>query len=256
MSESTSKLKGLLWVSLGLLAAWLAVAGLPFFAKRVPWGLETKLAEQVSRFDEKKACHSRAGDASLLEMVDRLRLAPQSPLVFPVHVQIIKGETQNAYASLGGEIFIYEGLFAELQSADELAGVLAHELEHVQKRHIMEGMLNQLFSAGVVKFLLSGDGASAIELANTLSQLQFSRSQEAEADEAGLKRLQTAQIDPIGFQHFFERLQRENRYPAIISDHPSPKNRADRVRAYRVEAPRPALSSAQWEALKQICSQN
>lgn len=254
MSESASKIKGSIWLCLGLLVSWFAVAGLPFLAKRIPWRLETKLAEQISKFDEKSVCNSGAGNLALKQMTERLTSIPQFDLKFPVRVQIIKGETQNAYASLGGEIFVYEGLFAELKSSDELAGVLAHEIEHVQKRHIMEGLLNRFFSAGVLKFLLSGDAASAIEFANVLTQLQFSRGQEAEADEGGLKRLQAAQIDPAGFQHFFERLEKENHYPALLSDHPSPKNRAERVKAYRVTQPQPALNASQWEALRQICA--
>jgi predicted Zn-dependent protease len=151
---------------------------------------------------------------------------------------VIRDPQINAFAMPGGFIGIHTGLILAAQSESEVAGVVAHEIAHVTQRHIAR-MINQqnqnqlLSIAAMAVALLAarsdsqvGEAAMVFGQAGIMqSQLNFTRSNEREADRVGLQLLENAGFDPHGMANFFERLQRATRVyeggaPSYLRTHP------------------------------------
>ena len=131
----------------------------------------------------------------------------------------------NAFAAPGGIVVVYAGLIDKSASAEELAGVLAHEIAHVELRHSLRQIVK---SAGLRIILtgLSGDYAPLGGWAAQLGELKFSRDAERAADARGLERLEEARIDPLGMLRFFEALAANTPSgPALLSTHPATAER-------------------------------
>ncbi len=124
----------------------------------------------------------------------------------------------NAFAAPGGRIIVYNGIVDLTDSYDQLAGLLAHELAHVNQRHAMKNITRAL-SGYLVLSALTGDvgGVSSIilEQANQIQELSYSRTFEQEADESGLAYMINQGIDPTGMVALFESLQE---YSGAIMD--------------------------------------
>lgn len=246
----------MLWVVIAIAVAAIAVIGLPRMAKHVPWTVERWMAGILGGPSIKNACEGRSHPAALT-LFKKLehRIYPLAPgdSELPITIEVVPGKTVNAYATLGGHIYVFDGLLKQAQSADELAGVLAHEIEHVRNRHIIQGVAVNLFTLGALRVVLPGDHQAESQTAFMLLTLKFSRQQEHEADEAGLERLRMARVDAAGFQQFFARAEKMPAPPQIISNHPANEERAElaaRFKGYPVE---PIMDQTEWAVLKTIC---
>src|SRR6185295_147454 len=142
----------------------------------------------------------------------RSRLLPaltNSGYTFQFH--IMQDTNVNAFAIPGGHVVILTGLLERADSAEEVAGVLAHEIAHVTKRHSMRSMMQ---SAGLVVLIQSifGDTSGVVAILTQGSQFlieqRFSRDFEREADDVGWNYLVRANIDPQGMIEFFEKLKK------------------------------------------------
>lgn len=142
----------------------------------------------------------------------------------------------NAYAAPGGVVVVNTGLIRAAASAEELAGVLAHEVSHVELRHSLKGAIKNLGLRTLLSLAL-GDfsGTLAGEAAANLTEMKFSRDAEAQADQAGLQRLVQAGIDPQGMPRFFAKLAASEgaaaKLPALLSTHPQSTERSTRLAA-------------------------
>jgi beta-barrel assembly-enhancing protease len=159
----------------------------------------------------------------------------------------------NAFAAPGGVVVVYSGLIDKSASAEELAGVLAHEIAHVELRHSLRQLVK---SAGlrVIAAALLGDYGGLGSWAARLGELKFSRDAEREADMRGLARLREAHIDPAGMPRFFETLSKseEGRMPALFSTHPATAERlATLQQAIASGSPGPVAPIAvDWTAVR------
>jgi beta-barrel assembly-enhancing protease len=152
---------------------------------------------------------------------------------FTYQITIIDKDVMNAFAVPGGKVYFYTGLMKYLDNAANLAGVMAHEMAHVDQRHSSQ----QLSKAYGVEFILNallGDDKSdlvqfASDLAEGLASLKFSRSDEYEADEYSIKYMaDTHYYHPLGIAGFFEKLKADGKNEAnfeFLSTHPSDDNR-------------------------------
>jgi predicted Zn-dependent protease len=201
-------------------------------------------------------CQGAEGRAALDDLTQRLsRAAALDP---PATVQVIDWRMVNAFAAPGGRIGLFRGLIEEADSADEVAGVLAHEMGHVVHRHPTEGVLRQLGVSATLQLLVGGSGVGvedAAGLGNTLITLSYSRQAEAEADATALDILGKAGLDGGGLNRFFARLEREEKLgggvPSLLLTHPPTAERL----AATADAPKGerALTESQWQALRKIC---
>jgi len=250
------KFKGLLWLLITVVLGVVTAYGLPYFARYVPWSVEKSMGRHLGGLPENEVCFGKpTARASLEAVVHRLYPLYPDDSKFPISVEIISGSTVNAFATLGGKIYVYEGLLKQAQTPEELAGVLAHEIEHVKRRHIIQGVFVRLITVEVIHFLLSG-GHFDPRLVSFLLNMRFGREQESEADQGGLVRLRDAHISVAGFEHFFERAESMSNVPTVLMDHPATQERMQLVQKYLGGPSEPVLSQEKWLGLQSICRLN
>jgi predicted Zn-dependent protease len=154
---------------------------------------------------------------------------------------LIDSRQINAFATPGGVIAVYSGLFLTTETESELASVLGHEIAHVTQRHIarsfekanqlnipvMAGMLAGLLlgAAGGVAGDIGAAAAIGLSAAGQQSQINYTRANEKEADRVGIRFLSLSGYDPAGMPEFFQKLERKNRYvgrnyPEFLRTHP------------------------------------
>ena len=148
---------------------------------------------------------------------------------------VVNTDVVNAFALPGGWIYVNRGLIERAESMSELAGVLAHEVEHVVRRHSIEQMQQaQRAQTGVsLVCSLTGwcEGAAAqvaVQVGGSLLFARFGREHEREADAGAFRNVIRAGIDPRGMRSFFEELAREEQaagrggdlVSAWFADHP------------------------------------
>lgn len=232
-------------------------------APRVPVAWEESLGRAVmdQLAPAKLVCTSPSGQRALDAIVARLAaVAPPSPYTF--RARVVNAPDVNALAAPGGNIVVFRGLIERARTPEELAGVLAHEIQHVLHRHTTRAVI-QHASTGLLIAALTGDMtgplAYGLQSARVLGQLQYSRHAEEEADRDGMNLLLAARVDPDGVIGFFEELdrgERPRRALRYLSTHPSPSDRIAALRALAAGAPGapiPVLTDQQWRDLKAIC---
>lgn len=144
----------------------------------------------------------------------------------------------NAFATPGGELYVYSGLLAAVNSESELAGVVAHEAGHVVGRHAARQIVNAYGLQALSSLILGQNPGLLAQIASTLATrgtlLAHSRSEEDEADAWGVRFAAQAGYDPGGLVRFLNLLaQKEGgRQPEVLtwlSDHPATPDRIARV---------------------------
>ncbi len=155
---------------------------------------------------------------------------------FDWEITIIDKDVMNAFAVPGGKMYFYTGIMKYLDNSAQLAGVLAHEMAHIDQRHSTEQM-TKTYGLQIVLDLLVGKDKSkyteiATDLATGLGSLQFSRKHEYEADEYSVRFMADTKYNPKGISGFFEKLQDEGGTSdsfVFLSTHPSDQDRIDNI---------------------------
>jgi len=163
---------------------------------------------------------------------------------------VVKDDRINAFALPGGYIGVNSGLVLASETESELAGVLAHEISHVTQRHIARAAYdNQRSSivslAAMLAALVLGAASdmssdamtgviSASQALAAQRQINFTRSNEHEADRVGIELLSGAGFDPYGMSSFFEKLGRRygtsQAVPELLQTHPVTSDRVAEAR--------------------------
>jgi predicted Zn-dependent protease len=242
--------------------------GIPALATAVAAVVPVRWEEQlgqgvVSRLaPEGRRCTGAGGLAAIDTVMARLVAGQRVPYTFRVYV--VDGEMVNAFAAPGGFVVLFRGLVERARSAEEVAGVLAHEAQHVLRRHATRRIV-QHASTGILLGALVGDPTGAyaygVEAARLLGTLEYTRRHEEEADAEGMRMLLAARVDPAGMIGFFEAMARERgsapSFLAYLSTHPPTAERLARLRALAAGAapPEPLLTGEAWTALRQVCGE-
>jgi predicted Zn-dependent protease len=148
---------------------------------------------------------------------------------------VIDKRMVNAFAIPGGYVLVCRGLIDQVESPEELAGVLAHECAHLTEKHSMRKIAGTLGPGFAIHFFLGQKNSMLAGLAETaayLGQQKYSRSQESEADDVGFDYLLKADIDPEGMIGFFKKMNAKElgfANPAFLSSHPPTRERLDRL---------------------------
>jgi len=210
---------------------------------RIPVEWERKLGESAYHDFLARQEVMKEGSAveAVKEMTHRLTSQiPDNPYAF--EVTVVKSDVVNAFALPGGYIVVFTGLMKKAESGEEVAGVLAHELNHVLQRHGLERIIKQLGFVAVVSIVLGnppGLGGAMKQLGVELMTLKFGRAQETEADVTGLQLLHRAKIDPSGMITFFQRLaEKDEGRVEWLSTHPMSNARAERLKSQLAEMPK------------------
>lgn len=164
----------------------------------VPFAFEKKIAEKV--FGRSLSQQQKDLEVQLGQFLSVLKFDPKTwsePFVF----HLTSEETPNAFATLGGHVFITKGLFQVIKTPEELLGVVAHEMVHVQRRHVARSVFQAVGMFGMIQLIfgdVSGILAVFLDQGGPLLNLQFSRALEEEADALGIQLLEKNGINPIG----------------------------------------------------------
>ncbi len=148
---------------------------------------------------------------------------------FSWRIQVVNDDkTINAFCTPGGYIYVYTGILKYLESEDQLAGVLGHEIAHADMRHSTRQMTT-MYGVQTLLDVLAGNREAIKTITSGLLGLKFSRSHETEADERSVHYLCTTDYNAAGGAGFFEKIQAAGgeKTPEFLSTHPSPDNRIE-----------------------------
>ncbi|SDH25049.1 M48 family metallopeptidase [Roseospirillum parvum] len=203
-------------------------------------------------------CRSRRGHAALARLTSRI--AGDLDLRHPITVRVIDDPTVNALALPGGQIVLFRGLLEAApegtSGADQVAGVLAHEIGHLRHGHVTQMLVSRSLVGVVIGLATGGDPGMISQGAGWLLEQSYSRQAEREADATALDLLTRAAIDPAGLAAFLETVAENETVtlPAFLSSHPDSLKRAQAIRAHPAPpASGPALPAGEWADLRAIC---
>ncbi|VXD16033.1 putative zinc metallopeptidase, M48 family [Planktothrix serta PCC 8927] len=154
----------------------------------------------------------------------RLAQASDRPNI-PYTFQVIDDRNVNAFATMGGFVYIHTGLIAAADNEAELASVMAHEIGHIVGRHAIKQMRQSAVAAGVAT-VAGVDRNKIVQIGVELAlNRPKSREAEYEADRLGLGTLIRAGYSPRGAVDFMAKLLTSGSPPTIISTHPATRDR-------------------------------
>jgi len=204
-----------------------------------------------------RVCETPASRAALQRLTTRLaKGARKDPL--KVQVRIVDWGLVNAFAVPGGHILLTRGLLTQAGSADEVAGVLAHELGHALELHPESGLVRSAGLGAAVQLMFAGSAGTMTNIGLVLTEIQYTRVAEHEADAHAVRILRSAGISPKGLSDFFTRLdapeaERSIFNSAVVRTHPLTKERVAFINAQPSYPATPALSNEDWQALRSAC---
>lgn len=208
------------------LALGLLIVAPASVARHMPMAWERKIGQLYELPVGAVACGDPAAGQALNALVDRLDPEARKQ---GLTIQLLDVDQANAAALPGRRMIVFNGLFEEVENPDALAGIIAHEIAHVRRRHVATAMIRELGLGTVVT--LFGGGAVASSGGGLLS-LNFTRGAEAEADGDAIEMLRRAKIDPRKTKQAFDRFRAlEMNLPAWASSHPPSADRGARFAA-------------------------
>jgi Zn-dependent protease with chaperone function len=238
----------------GLITAAVVGAGYVaphWIAPHVPMSWERNVGGAIVGDFGNLKCRNDAGQKALERLVERVApdatRGPDAIKVAALDVPVF-----NAAALPGGYIVVFKPAITETDS-DALAGVVAHEVAHVRRRHVAEALLRELGVGALIRTFAGNVGASAEQLI----ALSYTRENEAQADADAIAMLKRANISPQPTAALFRRLEKESpQFSAqFLESHPQSGKRAERFAAsFDPRAHyQPALSRDDSDALFNIC---
>ncbi len=181
-----------------------------------------------------------------------------------ITVYIFENDNVNAFALPNGQLVIYTGLIDYCETPEELSGVIAHEMAHIEHHDVIKKLTKEV---GLSMLLTLAGGASSggigKEVVKIISSTAFDREQESEADKSAVKYMVKAGVDPENFANLLFRLSREkNDIPKQfewLSNHPNSKDRAAEILILREKENHhfeKVLNEKGWLAVKKIVDES
>lgn len=164
----------------------------------------------------------------IAEYVDQIgqRLAAASDRPnLPYTFQVVRDDNVNAFATMGGFVYVTTGLLATADNEAQLASVIGHEIGHIASRHSIEQMRQVALQRG----LATAAGLDTNRIVQLGAELAFnrpsSRKDELEADRRGLRTMEKAGYPPSAMVGFMEKLLDRSSPPSFLSTHPATQDR-------------------------------
>lgn len=223
-------------------------------APHIPFSWERAYGAALLGDIDTRVCAAPAGQRALDRLVARL-----SPHAGQYRVRVADIPVVNAAALPGGTIVLFRPLLEEAEGPDEIAGVLAHEIAHVENRDVTRALIRE-YGFSLILSAIGGPVGGNIE---TLSSARYSREAEARADDGSIAALARARISPLPTARFFERLAAAEKGAgglaeplAYLGSHPLSETRRQRfvASARKGAAYLPALGAQEWLQLREICA--
>jgi beta-barrel assembly-enhancing protease len=161
----------------------------------------------------------------------------------PYTFQVVQDDAVNAFATMGGFVYVTTGLLEAADNEAELAGVIGHEIGHIAGRHSVEQMRQAAITQGITGAL----GVNREQLVNIGAQIALqlpaSRNAEYEADQHGFYSMGRAGYDQTGMVTFMQKLVRQGSPPEILSTHPDARNRVSALQRLDSQAAMPEATA-------------
>ncbi|MBS0287068.1 MAG: M48 family metallopeptidase [Proteobacteria bacterium] len=226
-----------------------------WIANIIPYSWEEDIWENEvkQRFVGTTECVSVDGRKALDKIVRKLEKGANTKHNFDVRV-IDSPDFVNAESTPGFHIFVYSGLL-KMDSPDAVAGVIAHEMGHSLKHHVIASFINEM---GIRTFYNAVFGISNQNIAFDFLNLKFSRDFETQADKIAIDLVKKANISPKGFRESMEFLAKQSGefegLEAYLVDHPTHQERINLIKENEnIKNSEPSLTASEWQSLKHIC---
>jgi predicted Zn-dependent protease len=175
-------------------------------------------------------------DSVLNQIADRL-LDSLGFTDYDYQFYLVESPSINAFAMPGAHIVVFTGLMEFAENPEDVASVLAHEIGHVEERHVIDRLVQEFSIAVILSVFGGGDAILLKDILNTLISSKFSRGQEEEADDFGLRLMEKSGIDPSHMGSFFKRLDRNSDQLGVelemIMSHPALNSRVKKAYQYK-----------------------
>lgn len=229
------------FIGLSALVGLMVDAAMPKMVALVPPSYEKEIALQAaSEMGEYWDDYEDSNIVARLHgMVDRI-LPAEKRGDYEFKISLVDNPVPNAFALPAGRIFVFTGFLTMAKNPEEVAGVLAHEVAHVMRRHGLRKMIANAGPSVVFDRVLGSSRGFLGALAagsNLLIQQNFSREYESEADDMAFDYLVAAGIDPRGLETFLNRLSvlegDMDAFRSLMSHPPSPERVAHLKKRWR-----------------------
>jgi Zn-dependent protease with chaperone function len=226
-----------------------------WLAPHVPMAWERNVGAAMFGDFGSNRCRNPQGQRALETLVERVAPgATQGP--DGIKVAALDVPVFNAAALPGGYIVVFKPAITQTDT-DALAGILAHEVAHVRRRHVTEALIRELGIGAMIRLFAGGIGADAEQIVD----LSYTRRNEAQADSDAIQSLKRAHISPLPTARLFAKLAKQSGESsssydaAFLRSHPLSMARAQNFAAsFSAHAQyQPALNPAQTQALTSIC---
>jgi beta-barrel assembly-enhancing protease len=202
------------------------------------------------------AVRSQKAD-SAIEVISRRLLNAIDSTPYRYQFRIIESDDVNAFTIPGGNIYMFSGLLTMSDSPEEVAAVLAHEIGHAEKRHVVNKIMKEFSIAVIVGILAGGDPGLIIQIIQQVVGSSFDREQEEEADRFALELLEKARIDPKHLGDFFTKLDEKglsySKNLEFLMTHPHNDSRIEKVRGYRTARDfQEEKIEMNWESIRDV----
>jgi predicted Zn-dependent protease len=214
---------------------------------------EIQIGQQVNQRVVQQFRMSR--DQQLSSYVNEIgqRLVPFSGRPkLPYTFQVVEEKSVNAFATMGGYVYIHRGLIEAADNEAQLASVIAHEMGHIAGRHAV----NQMRQAAKAELGLTVAGIKQSTLVNIAYELMLrrphSRRDEFDADSRGLDMIRQAGYAQSEMVAFMEKLLAYGSgLPTVLSTHPDTRDRVERLKTLTAKTPSAGQAGTDGTAYKQ-----
>lgn len=227
----------------------------------VPMSVEDKLSEVVESdiiSSESIKIKNDTIDQAIALITARLLNAIDNSM-YNYQFTVIDNEDVNAFTIPGAKIFICKGLLTFADTPEEIAAVLAHEIGHAEKRHVINKIVKELGIGIVFTIITGGDPGIITEIIRLVASTGFDRDQEKEADEFALQLLDKSGIHPKHMESFFKKINdlHDVNMPEIFMTHPDSDKRAEKASSYKLSDNfKEKAFDINWESVKEAIPLN
>jgi len=196
-------------------AIWAGLSYISYDVDANPFSISLENEEELAEFlneyllEDLEFVESQELDSALGVIFDRL-IVNMDTVTYDYELHVIRDEQVNAFTSLNGNIYVFTGLLETLESPEELAIILAHEIGHAEGKHVVEKLVTAIGMETLFIIMAGGDPVLISELAKMAISTSFDRHNEEEADDFALDLAVKSEINPRRLGQFFLRLKSDN----------------------------------------------
>jgi len=216
-----------------VIASFVLGFGGSWLAGKIPFSAENKVASMYDISQHTDSADHTQITAYLQTLADKISKAQNLPEEMKITAHYMDKPTVNAFATLGGNLFIYKGLLEIIPNENTLVTLLAHEVAHVKYRHPIKSLGRGIMVSTAMTAITGSTNAQVLGDAGLLTVLKFSREMEIQSDEEAMATLNTIYGHLGGGAELFEifsemrELTDSDEPSELFSTHPLDQNRID-----------------------------